>query len=122
MSGTFKKYLNSGFTYYAAIAIVLVAMVPRLCFGVRDAYVGFSGTVVEKQRSWMPLRGVNRYIILKDSDGHLTKRYVSAYGYVYCDVGSFVVKKKGFGELPRTPGELTPTEVEQLVQRKLQQK
>jgi hypothetical protein len=47
---------------------------------------------------------------------------VSAYGYAYCNIGSYVVKKRGFGEFPRKPGEMTPSEFEQFAKRKREQK
>jgi hypothetical protein len=81
-----------------------------------------SGVVVAKgDYMWVPWRDVDWYIVLEDSQGHRTKRYVSAYGYAYCDIGSYVEKKKGFGEYPRRPGDLTPRDVEQLVRRKREQ-
>jgi hypothetical protein len=62
------------------------------------------------------------YIILEDSNGHRTKRYVGAVGNASCDIGSYVVKKKGLGEYPRKPGDLTPGEVKELVRQKREQK
>jgi len=62
------------------------------------------------------------YIILEDSNGYRTKRYVGAVGYAYCEIGSYVVKKKGLGEYPRKPGDLTPVEVKELLRQKREQK
>jgi len=107
-------------SWVGTIALVLV-FCPWLSKGVWDAYVGYSGKVVAKGNYlWVPFRGVDWYIILEDSSGHRTKRYVNAYGYAYCDLGSFVVKKKGFGKFPRRPGELRPSEFESLVKQKQQ--
>ena len=112
-----KLLLNAGIV--AAVLIVC----PWLWQSARDAYVGYSGVVVAKgDYMWVPFRDVDWYILLEDSPGHRTKRYVSAYGYAYSDIGSYVVKKRGFGEYPRKPGDLRPREVEQLVRRKREQK
>lgn len=103
---------------YCAATLVLSLVCPWLWQGYRDAYVGYSGTVVEKgDYLWVPFRGVDWYIVLEDSKGHRTKRYVSAYGAAYCHVGDYVVKKKGFGEFPKPPGALTPSAVHELVNR-----
>ncbi|HXN21798.1 MAG TPA: hypothetical protein VOA41_03530 [Candidatus Dormibacteraeota bacterium] len=123
MSAAIGRYLTRRFFSYALMIAVLLAVRPWLWQGVRDAYVGYSGTVVAKgDYLWIPFRGPDWYIILQDSHGRRTKRYVSAIGYGYCNVGSYVVKKKGLGEFPRTPGDLTPREFEQLVRRKQKQK
>lgn len=107
-----------------AVMISAVLLVfPWLWQSARDAYVGYSGVVVAKgDYLWVPFRGVDWYIVLEDPQGHRTKRYVNAYGYAYSDIGSYVVKKRGFGEYPRKPGDFTPREIEQLAQRKLEQK
>lgn len=115
--------MKGRFFSYAAMTAVLLVVCPWLWQGVRDAYVGYEGTVVVKGNYlWVPFRGPDWYIILEDSGGRQKKRYVSAYGYVYCDVGSYVVKKKGLGEFPRKPGDLRPSEFEELVRRKREQK
>ena len=123
MSNLVERLLNNRLFQYAAMTAVLLGVCPWLWQGCRDAYVGYSGIVVEKGNYlWVPLRGVDRYIILEDSNGHWTKRYVGALGYVYSNVGSYVVKKKGLGEYPRKPGDLTPIEFEQLARRHREQK
>jgi hypothetical protein len=123
MSGFVERFLNNRLFRYAAMTLLLVALCPWLWQGVRDAYVGYSGTVVAKGNYlWVPLRGIDWYIILEDASGHRTKRYVGALGYGYCDVGSYVVKKKGLGEYPRKPGDLTPSELEEFARRRREQK
>lgn len=123
MSPFIQRFLNNRVFQYAAMTAVLLGVCPWLWQGARDAYVGYSGTVVAKGNYlWVPLRGIDRYIILEDSNGHRTKRYVSALGYVYSDVGSYVVKKKGLSEFPRKPGDLTPSEIERLVETRREQK
>jgi hypothetical protein len=123
MSGSVDRLLNNRPFRYAAMTAVLVALCPWLWQGVRDSYVGYSGTVVAKGNYlWVPLRGLDWYIILEDSSGHRTKRYVGALGYAYCDVGSYVVKKQGLGEYPRKPGDLTPSEFEEWARRRREQK
>ena len=123
MSAFSKRLLSNRVFQYAAITAVLLAVCPWLWQGCRDAYVGYSGTVVAKGNYlWVPLRGIDRYIILEDTKGQRTKRYVSALGYAYSDLGSYVVKKKGLGEFPRKPGDLTPSEFEQLARHQREQK
>lgn len=113
------QHLKHQVQLYAVIIAILLAVCPWLWQGVRDAYVGYSGKVVAKGNyMWVPFRGPDWYIIVEDAQGHRTKRYVSAYGYPYCDVGTYVVKKQGFSEFPRKPGEPTPSEFEQLARRK----
>jgi hypothetical protein len=117
------KNLKRRILYYSAITAVLLIVCPWLWHGVRDAYVGYSGTVLGKGNYLLvPFRGMNWYIIFEDTSGHRTKRYVGAVGYAYCDVGSYVEKKRGFGEFPRRLGELTPSEVEELARRRRGQK
>jgi hypothetical protein len=123
MAGFAGRLLINRLFQFAAMTAVLLAICPWLWQGVRDAYVGYSGTVVAKGNYlWVPLRGIDRYIILEDSNGYRTRRYVGALGYVYCDVGSYIVKKKGFGEFPRKPGDLTPSEFEKLARSHREQK
>ncbi len=103
------RYLSRKLLLNAVMVAAVLVVCPWLWQGARDAYVGYSGVVVAKgDYLWVSLRGVDWYIILEDSKGHRTKRYVSADGYAYCDIGSYVVKKRGFGAYPRKPGDLTP--------------
>ena len=109
-----RKFLLNG----VVVAGVLLVC-PWLWQSARDAYIGYSGVVVDKGNyMWIPFRGPDWYIVLEDSQGHRTRRYVNAYGYAYSDIGSYVVKKRGLGEYPRRPGDLTPREFEQLARRK----
>lgn len=120
MSGFVERFLNFR---YAAMTLLLVAICPWPWQGVRDVYVGYSGTVLAKGNYlWVPLRGIDWYIILEDSSGHRTKGYVGALGYGYCEVGSYAVKKLGLGEYPRKPGDLTPSEFEEFARRRREQK
>jgi hypothetical protein len=123
MASSGARYLSRKLLLNAVMVAAVLIVCPWLLQGVRDSYVGYSGIVVAKgDYMWVPFRGVDWYIILEDSQGRRTKRYVSAYGYAYCDIGSYVVKKRVFGEYPRKPVDLTPHEVEQLVRRKREQK
>jgi hypothetical protein len=64
------------------------------------AYSGYSGIVVDKGNEFHPLasRHWSMFLILKDAQGKTFKKYVGDYGYAFSHVGTFVVKKKGFGE------------------------
>jgi hypothetical protein len=57
------------------------------------------------------------FLILRDAQGKTFKKYVGDYGYAFSHVGTFVVKKKGFGEYPLQPGEKTVRELLQNLER-----
>lgn len=81
-----------------------------------DYYFPYSGVVVEKgyDIAWR-----DRYIIIEDTQGRRSKKYVDPYGYAYARVGTFVVKQKGFGKYPLPPGEESPFKtIEQIKERK----
>jgi len=82
----------------------------------RDDYISYSGTVVAKGEDYSLIdifltdnSGPDLYIILQDERGNHSKRYVgsgpSINDWSRLEIGKFVVKKKGFGEFPRRPGE-----------------
>ena len=84
-----------------------------------DYYWDYSGVVVEKGTE-LHLVGrphFSEYLILRDSQGKTFKKYVDNYGYAFSHVGTFVVKKKGFGNYPLAPGEKTPSELRQEIER-----
>jgi hypothetical protein len=57
MSATAGRYFTNRLFYYAAITAVLLVMCPSLWQGTRDAFVGYSGTVVAKGNYlWVPFR------------------------------------------------------------------
>lgn len=74
-----------------------------------DAYSAYQGVVVDKGTEFHLLGRPNwsEFLILRDEQSNTFKKYVSDYGYAFAKVGTFVVKKKGFGEYPRQPGEKT---------------
>jgi hypothetical protein len=74
MSASIGRYRNPRFFSYAAMTALVLMVCPWLWQGVRDSYVGYSGTVVAKGTYlWVPLRGPDRYLILEDSHGQRTK-------------------------------------------------
>ena len=50
----------------------------------------------------------HRYIVIQDSFGKRTKRYVDEGGYMSVRVGEYVVKQAGLGLVPRVPGSPLP--------------
>ncbi len=74
-----------------------------------DSYFPYSGMVVEKGVDHHYFaEGTDAYIVVEDSHGIRTKKYVSQYTSAFIEVGSFVMKKKGFRALPLRPGQIDP--------------
>ena len=97
-----------------AALLLVVLMLPfttHVWKGSWDYYSAYSGIVVDKQREFHLLGLTSRVLILDDGRGHRFKKYVDHYGYAFAKTGTFVVKKQGFGEYPRQPGEKTPSEL-----------
>jgi hypothetical protein len=101
-----------------AVALcVLIALSPWIWKGALDAYFPYSGTVVDKGSEFHLLNLLCEdsswvyYIIVENDHGVRTKKYVSDVGYIWVDKGTFVVKKRGFGEMPLRPGQKTPGEL-----------
>lgn len=68
-----------------------------------DFVAGYSGTVVETGTDyhWLgPKPHMHYYIVVRDSTGKRTKRYVRYYGHAAVQVGEYVVKQPGYGEAP----------------------
>ena len=82
-----------------------------------DYYFPYSGVVIDK--GWEPhlVGGFERYLILNDDRGRPFRKYVGYYGHAFTHVGTFVVKRKGFGNYPLSPGEKTPAELRREVER-----
>ena len=70
-----------------------------------DYYFPYSGVVVDKG---CDIAWAGRYILIEDTQGRRSKKYVDPYGYAFARVGTFVVKQKGFGRYPLPPGEESP--------------
>ena len=102
-----------------AVALcVIVALCPWIWKGALDAYFPYSGMVVDKGSEFHILNlfaeGGNwweYYIIVENQHGKRAKKYVSGVTYIWVDKGTFVVKKRGFGEMPLRPGQKTPGEL-----------
>ncbi len=74
-----------------------------------DSYVAYSGTVVDRGTAYDILSGEeDSYIVIEDSRGVRTRRYVTDLTDALLPVGSFVVKKRGFGEVPLRPDRPNP--------------
>lgn len=78
-----------------------------LAVSLRDGYVGYSGTVVDKGWNNLTPRTM-RYLVIRDSTGHEHRRYVSRISGGWIPVGTFVVKRRGIFAPIETPGTLTP--------------
>lgn len=120
----FLRARSSRFIYRGGIpTIVLVLlMLPftvHIWKGWWDAYSAYSGVVVERDTEFHLLGRPHwsMFLILRDSQGKTFKKYVGDYGYAFSRVGTFVVKKKGFGEYPLQPGEKTVHELFQEMER-----
>jgi hypothetical protein len=87
-----------------------------------DAYFPYSGQVVDKGTEYhLFLTGENHwdnYIIVQQSDGTRSKKYLGDYAYAIIETGTYVVKKKGFREVPLRPGQTDPRELLRQVQKK----
>lgn len=70
-----------------------------------DYYFPYSGVVVEKGYD---IAWAGRHIIIEDTQGRRSKKYVDPYGFAFAKVGTFVVKQKGFGKYPLPPGQKSP--------------
>jgi hypothetical protein len=125
MENTVFVWLRSSHRIYRrgipTLALVLVSLpfTIHIWKGWWDAYSAYSGIVVEKGVEFRLLgwSHFNEFLILKDSQGKSSKKYISDYGYAFAHVGTFVIKKKGFGEYPRQPGEKTPRELFQQMEK-----
>lgn len=83
-----------------------------------DEYVAYSGTVIKKEMRYDYLRSsrgpwMNLYVVVQDQQGKISTRYVGndwSGGSRWLDiqVGSFVVKNKGFREYPKPLGASLP--------------
>lgn len=99
--------------WYVTALLLVLWFCPWRWKGFLDAYFPYSGVVVEKgiDQNFLLLGGRGRYIVIQDEAGHSTKKYVGYYGYAFAHIGTFVVKKKGFGEYPFPPDEKHPSEL-----------
>jgi hypothetical protein len=80
-----------------------------------DGYFPYSGQVVDKGIEFhLFFTGENHwdnYIIVQESDGTRRKKYLGDYAYAIVQTGTYVVKKKGFREIPLSPGQTDPREL-----------
>ena len=105
---------------YSAIAMSILLLVsfvifPWLWKSLPDRYFAYAGTVVEKgteDHNWLTgTMTLDHYIVVQDERGVKTKKYVSAGEYAFAEVGTYVVKKQGFGKWVLQPGQKDPREV-----------
>lgn len=80
-----------------------------------DGYFGFSGVVVEKGTEHHVFTAGRRtgdtYIVIQRPDGKRGKKYVSDFAYAIISPGTFVVKRRGFRELPLRPDQTDPRDI-----------
>jgi hypothetical protein len=99
----------------------------RMTKGFSDRYAEYSGIVVSKGQEYDPIAepgmSGDYFLIIRDSEGHDTKRYVGLNGYIDCQVGEYVLKKKGLRQSPIAPGKTGLSEnLEALKRRKESQR
>jgi hypothetical protein len=98
-----------------AVAVVIVYGLANatLSIGrrVRDAHATYKGIVVTKGRlnRWLwPQTFPDHYLIIRDSSGGETRRYVSTTEYLMAQPGTSVEEQRRLFALARRPGQLTP--------------
>jgi hypothetical protein len=96
-----------------ALFFLTIPFCPWIWKEVPDSYFAYSGLVVEKGTEHHPFAGEGwaNYIVVEDSRGVRTKKYLSDSEYALVEKGTPVVKKRGFGEFPLRSGQLTPAEL-----------
>ena len=101
---------------FLLLALVLLPLVWYIARRERDYEVAYSGVVFEKGMDYSLIFGgrtPDLYLILQDDLGKRSKRYICSRTcssaqlrrWSEISVGTFVVKPKGFGELPYQVGE-----------------
>jgi hypothetical protein len=97
------------------LGLLTILFCPWMWKSLPDGYFPYSGQVVDKgMEHHLFLTGENHwdnYIIVRNSDGTKKKKYLSDYPYAIVQTGTYVVKKKGFGEIPLRPGQKDPREL-----------
>ena len=123
MSQNLKDTRLRSAAWYLTAGAVVLALCPWLWKEIPDAYFPYAGVAAEKGvDSYLGLGGWGRYIIIQDEQGRRSRKYVGYYGYAFAKVGTYVVKKRGFGKYPLPPGEKPPFEMlREIEKRKAQQ-
>lgn len=100
----------------ALIFLLSLPFCPWMWKPLTDSYFPYSGTVVEKgiEHHYFA-ESRDDYIIIQDANSSRTKKYLTEYESAFVDLGSFVVKEKGFGHLPLRPGQLDPRDTRRLL-------
>jgi len=109
---THRRVFLGGLGTIFLVVVLTLPFSTNIWLGWWDAYSGYSGVVIDKGSEFHLLRPMTEhFLVLEDAQGHRFKKYVGHDGYAFTRVGTFVVKKQGFGEYPRQPGEKTPSEL-----------
>jgi len=97
------------------LGLLTIPFCPWMWKSLPDGYFPYSGQVIDKGvEHHLFFTGENHwdnYIIVQGSDGTKKKKYLSDYPYAIVQIGTYVVKKKGFGEIPLRPGQIDPREL-----------
>lgn len=105
---------------YSGLALAVVLLLSGVCFpwlwkGLPDAYFPYSGTIVAKgseDHNWLTGdMSLDYYIVVEDSRHVRTKKYVTDNVQALVQIGAYVVKKRGFGQWPLSPGQRDPREI-----------
>jgi hypothetical protein len=102
------------------VFVLTTALCPWMWKSLPDGYFPYSGTVVDKGEEFhLFIAGENHwdnYIVVEDSHGRREKKYVGDYAHAIVQVGTFVVKKRGFSEIPLRPGQTDPRDILRKIQ------
>lgn len=98
-----------------AVAVIILYGSANAAFSlglrVRDAHATYKGIVVTKGRlnRWLwPQAFPDHYLVIRDSSGAETRRYVSTTEYLMARPGASVEKPRGLFARVRRQGQLTP--------------
>jgi hypothetical protein len=117
---TAKKVVIKIVAFRSSALLVLLGLLtmlfcPWMWRSLPDGYFPYSGQVVDKGIEFhLFFTGENHwdnYIIVQESDGTRRKKYLGDYAYAIVQTGTYVVKKKGFREIPLSPGQTDPREL-----------
>jgi len=97
------------------LGLLTIPFCPWMWKSLPDGYFPYSGQVIDKgMEHHLFFTGENHwdnYIIVQEADGTRKKKYLGDYAYAVVQAGTYVVKKKGFREIPLRIGQKDPREL-----------
>lgn len=106
--------------YFIPLLALIILLFGRGCMMEAKRFVdlraGYSGTVVGRgaDDNWFD-DWLYWYLIIEDSAGVRTKRYVLIDSSIECAVGDTVIKERGIRHPPVVPGKRTLTELQRMM-------